>query len=389
MARIVKFEVKGLAGREDVVSRRLEEDVNVFFGINGSGKTTLLKILHSALSTDTSILNGLAFTSAEVDIYLNRHKAVFTRRLEQGVTAQETGGEAKEFPSGYRQVSALGGAPEKRFRWMSNPEEPNTPRLGLTSYSSGYLPITRLYRAVGTQSSGVRTMSEEELDAQFASQVRRRWTEYQAEVATSISEAQGEGLAKIFHLVLSGEEEEATETDDSSVEISNAYERVAAFLGRQEGFEAVLDSKEVFEEKYRTQPRIKTIVKQIDLVEKKIERVNVPRNHFKSLLESMYSGNKKISFSEKDIAIEVSGKTPIRLPSLSSGEKQLFLIALEAIQSGNSSLIIDEPELSMHVDWQKKLVVALHELNPRMQLIMATHSPEIMADLPDEKVFSL
>lgn len=99
----------------------------------------------------------------------------------------------------------------------------------------------------------------------------------------------------------------------------------------------------------------------------------------------MYSGNKRIVFSEKEITIEIPDKAKIRLPALSSGEKQLFFISLEAIDSGNSSLIIDEPELSMHVDWQKKLVRSLRVLNPRMQLIMATHSPEIMADLADEK----
>jgi predicted ATP-dependent endonuclease of OLD family len=43
----------------------------------------------------------------------------------------------------------------------------------------------------------------------------------------------------------------------------------------------------------------------------------------------------------------------------------------------------------MHVDWQRKLVVSLQELNPAMQLIMATHSPEITADLPDKQVFRL
>src|SRR6266851_4944995 len=82
MARIISFSVSGLAGREDNYSIRLQEDVNVFFGINGCGKTTLLKILHSALSTDTSILEGLPFKSAEVEIHLNRYDAIFKRRIQ-------------------------------------------------------------------------------------------------------------------------------------------------------------------------------------------------------------------------------------------------------------------------------------------------------------------
>jgi ABC-type cobalamin/Fe3+-siderophores transport system ATPase subunit len=387
MARIISFRVDGLAGRDDTISKTLQEDVNVFYGINGSGKTTLLKILHSALSTDTAILEGLPFKAAEVAIYLNRHESVFKRRIEQRDPRPEDI-EAEKSLSLKERVALrhlLGQTAEAAPVWKSEPEEPDN--AVLTRYLGGYLPITRLYRTVGTQTSGTKAMSEDELDSRFAAAVQRRWAEYQGDISRRVSEAQGEGLAQILHMVLSGEDE--TAETNTALEISDAYQRVASFLARQSGFEEVLDSREEFEKKYRTKPRIKSVVKQIDLVEKKIEEVIAPRHRFRSLLESMYSGNKRIVISEKEITIEIPDKAKIRLPALSSGEKQLFFISLEAIDSGNSSLIIDEPELSMHVDWQKKLVSSLRVLNPRMQLIMATHSPEIMADLADEKTFSL
>lgn len=384
MARIVSFRVEGLAGRGDVVSASLQRDVNVFFGINGCGKTTLLKILHSALSADTSILKDLLFTKAEVEIYLNLHKSSFTRKIEQPGPENAESEKSATLRERMKMADLLGKTDEPK--WQSVPEEPSGGRL--TTYSWGYLPITRLYRTVGAQTtSGTRAMSEAELDSRFAAAVQRRWTDYQGTISRRVSEAQGEGLAQILHLVLSGEDEPAER--ETALEISDAYGRVASFLARQSGFESVLDSRTVFENKYRNTPLVKSVVKQIDLVEKKIEEVNAPPHRFQSLLESMYSGNKHIVFSEKEITIEIAEKGKIRLPALSSGEKQLFFIALEAIDSGNSSLIIDEPELSMHVDWQKKLVASLCELNPRMQLIMATHSPEIMADLADEKIFRL
>jgi predicted ATP-dependent endonuclease of OLD family len=52
-------------------------------------------------------------------------------------------------------------------------------------------------------------------------------------------------------------------------------------------------------------------------------------------------------------------------------------------------IIIDEPELSMHIDWQHDLLAALRVLNPQCQIIVATHSPEVMADVPDDKIFRL
>lgn len=103
----------------------------------------------------------------------------------------------------------------------------------------------------------------------------------------------------------------------------------------------------------------------------------------------MFSGNKKIVLTDRDIGVETTSNVKIDLPSLASGEKQLFFILLAALRASNHSLIIDEPELSLHVDWQKKLVKSLCLLNPRMQLILATHSPEIIADLPDTELFSL
>ena len=40
--------------------------------------------------------------------------------------------------------------------------------------------------------------------------------------------------------------------------------------------------------------------------------------------------------------------------------------------------IVDEPELSLHLSWQKQLVAIVHEINRNMQLVFATHSPEII-----------
>jgi len=51
--------------------------------------------------------------------------------------------------------------------------------------------------------------------------------------------------------------------------------------------------------------------------------------------------------------------------------------------------MIDEPELSLHVDWQRRLVENMTLLNPSAQYIFATHSPEIMADVDDSKIFRL
>jgi predicted ATP-dependent endonuclease of OLD family len=59
------------------------------------------------------------------------------------------------------------------------------------------------------------------------------------------------------------------------------------------------------------------------------------------------------------------------------------------VNAGASVILIDEPELSLHVDWQRRLVPSMRLLNPLAQLIVATHSPEIMAEIPDSNVFQI
>ena len=42
--------------------------------------------------------------------------------------------------------------------------------------------------------------------------------------------------------------------------------------------------------------------------------------------------------------------------------------------------IIDEPEMSLHIGWQKIFVKTILDINDKLQLIFATHSPEIISD---------
>lgn len=73
------------------------------------------------------------------------------------------------------------------------------------------------------------------------------------------------------------------------------------------------------------------------------------------------------------------------LEQLSSGEKQLTIFFAYLIFSYlyNTSqedgvFLIDEPELSLHVGWQRRFTKAVTQAAPGLQLVFATHSPEII-----------
>jgi len=49
-------------------------------------------------------------------------------------------------------------------------------------------------------------------------------------------------------------------------------------------------------------------------------------------------------------------------------------------------LLMDEPEISMHIDMQYTLIDNLMKINPELQLIMSTHSPAIFGSGWGDKV---
>ena len=71
----------------------------------------------------------------------------------------------------------------------------------------------------------------------------------------------------------------------------------------------------------------------------------------------------------------------VTLAMLSAGEKQLLLILLTVFLMDEKSavLLMDEPEVSLHIEWQERLIKSLRKLNKNCQLIVTTHSPSIFA----------
>lgn len=72
----------------------------------------------------------------------------------------------------------------------------------------------------------------------------------------------------------------------------------------------------------------------------------------------------------------------IPLYKLSSGEKQLLLILMRVflMEECPYILLMDEPEISLHIEWQYKLFEEIRHLNPNCQIITSTHSPSLFGD---------
>ena len=108
-----------------------------------------------------------------------------------------------------------------------------------------------------------------------------------------------------------------------------------------------------------------------------------PQKRFLEIIDNLFSEtNKQINRVENEISFITEDGIEISPYELSSGEKQILLILLTVLIQDNKPaiLLLDEPEISLHIDWQKKAIQYIKELNPNIQLIIATHSPAIVME---------
>lgn len=100
------------------------------------------------------------------------------------------------------------------------------------------------------------------------------------------------------------------------------------------------------------------------------------------------STGKTIEIDTKNRIVFKKGRLEIPVERLSAGEKQILLLlfTLFLMEDRATVLLLDEPEISLHIEWQDRLVGMMSELNPNCQIILTTHSPNIFADGWDDKL---
>ena len=69
----------------------------------------------------------------------------------------------------------------------------------------------------------------------------------------------------------------------------------------------------------------------------------------------------------------------------------MLILLFSTIIENNDEFITfwDEPEISLHIEWQRKLIRVIRQLNPNMQLIIATHSPSILFEGWESRVLNI
>jgi ABC-type glutathione transport system ATPase component len=112
----------------------------------------------------------------------------------------------------------------------------------------------------------------------------------------------------------------------------------------------------------------------------KAAEISAPKKRFQDLMDDLFSETgKKLQRDSNEIRFSQIGETLLPY-QLSSGEKQILAILLTTLIEDQQHyvLFMDEPEVSLHIEWQKRLIDMILELNPNVQIILTTHSPAVI-----------
>lgn len=129
--------------------------------------------------------------------------------------------------------------------------------------------------------------------------------------------------------------------------------------------------------------KMEQYVKDGNVVDKAyVEELYAQKNLFIEIVNEMFEESGKhinIDNSRLEFIIDEDDKH-ITMYELSSGEKQLLYILMTVLMEEKQEyvLFMDEPEISLHVDWQESLIEKILQLNPNCQLIIATHAPSVL-----------
>ena len=402
MYRIQSVEISGFWQRLNAKCS-FNDDVNIIIGRNGTGKTTFMNILNSILSVDLEGINNNDFEAAEIKLKDGRKTKTIKVTKKDSETSPFTIIEyqvsIKKYPlrvvnSEDRRLSA-----SYRRRAVEESEELRDILEKLVSLSS--LSVYRLRNGEDLEirdKYGLRSINP--IDFRLG-QLLQNLTKYQLDLSQRAREIannlQKDVLASILYSqedlddVYAFDFEKEREKNNLISAYSqlnamdqNVRKRISYHVDNiEKTFFEIRNSKgndsplnvdfRSLEAHRKTQKIIKMSLQSKSLTEKIFSPIELFLDTLKEFII-----DKEFSFVAGELTIKnTSGE--IKPEYLSSGEKQLLILFIETLLQRQQQYVFltDEPELSLHIAWQRKIIPAIKRLNPNAQVIAATHSPEV------------
>ena len=409
---IKSISIEGIWGYK-TINCNLHQNVNIIIGKNGVGKTTVLYLLYSVISVDIAALCKISFDKLQIEFYDDRdlfHVTQFEvkRSAKNGrpmisydflgvdIAKQNFSLDMNNEPSNRMSQFILRSNIGKyiNLTWLS------INRKNLRHYRRGEDDTPEIDKRLeelfdNMQDYYYRLMSHSMvLNEEFKSDVINLFLydkDIDAPTEETLEQIKEENIDKndlknmFSSLGLSNRKindriethlkmiEKAknetcisTVTPDSTNSLNDSSTKIISLYLRTRG---MLDAYHRFQEESE-------------------KNYALLKMYLKLLMDFM--PDKKFSLSNETdgkLKIEVElGKEgreyELNYKDLSSGEKQILILLTEALlQQGKKYIYLaDEPEMSLHMNWQAIIISAITQLNNKAQIIVATHSPEIAQD---------
>ena len=131
-----------------------------------------------------------------------------------------------------------------------------------------------------------------------------------------------------------------------------------------------------------TETEIAKILSPSESEAEEIEKIE-DKSLLMEILNNLFKETDKEIFITSDFIVKkINSDITYEINDLSSGEKQLIYTLLRVANSKrkNQIILMDEPEISLHLSWQEKLLASIKKLRSESQIIVVTHSPGIVMD---------
>jgi predicted ATPase len=348
---MIKYlKIEGLNGNNNPLEFNFNDDLNLFTGLNGCGKTTLLKVLWFVNSGKVfDLVNEIVFRKIEV---ISSSYEVDVEKKDDTIHVVCKKNKKKAF----------------EFTDNVQPKNSTFKRVGF-DYTDLFYPMSEESIFFPTFRRIEGGFSMENKGARY-----RRVSYPLKEALSDLSEE----LSSDKHLFIA-----SVSTDDISDLLDKEYSSIVRSINNLQKEKFELIQKRIKRKKGKNAEEIlKEIESDITEVEtsseEKIRPFTVLENMVISIFHKKGIEMNTITFGDWENAISSD--------KLSAGEKQMLSFLCYNTFSKNKIIFIDEPELSLHQDWQRLLIPTLLRQNNNNQFFIATHSPFIYASYPDKEI---
>lgn len=346
---MIKYlKVEGLNGNKDTLEFNFNKDLNLFTGLNGCGKTTILKILWYVNSGFIDLLVQESFFDS-LELHADNYK--MNMKIKGDLLHYKW--EVK----GHRAERELPLKPDTLYRRRFNIELPEI--YYDNSEESIFFPtFRRIEGGFGMEYSGSRYRRDFPLK------------EVLCDLSDDLSSKKHQFIASVS-------------TDDIVSLLNKEYSTIVRDINNLQKIQFDEIGKKIRNKHNKTSDEILCAIENdIKVVEQKRDEAMKPFTELENLIMKIFHTKgiemAAITFGDKINAISSD--------RLSAGEKQMLSFLCYNTFSKNKVIFIDEPELSLHPDWQRLLIPTLLRQGSNNQFFIATHSPFIYTKYPDKEI---